>query len=199
MTITIETTNARMTVESPYDFDFVRKARQLGGRWEKPVWIFDPANAELVSAALKSVYHHDGSPQPTTTLILSLDELPGWPGDRLVAGSVEIARKHDRDSTPRLGPGCVVVAGELRKRGGSRNNPAITFEPGTQIRIPGVPLTVADFLRAENPQAWQILDPALAQAPAASNGLSEGEQELLCVLKAMPADRRSLILAMSNQ
>lgn len=195
-TVTIKSENGNLAVKSPYNNDFVSAARQLGGKWNKPVanaWNFNEKDEVRVRELCMNVYGTDGSPMPTGTIRIVLDKVSPsayTKYDELVIGPIQVLKKFDRDSTPKLGAGCVVVAGKLQSFGGSRNNPRITYDAGTVIEVRDVPQTIINQLVADDPDAYQVVE-----SDSNSNDLTAEEKSLVIALQTLPADRLEMILA----
>lgn len=54
--IQIKRTDTGVAVQSPYHEDFVRAARSLGGKWDKPFWHFDSRDSARVEQLLETIY-----------------------------------------------------------------------------------------------------------------------------------------------
>lgn len=158
--IKITKRDEKLLVESPYSSTFVRRAKQMGGQWDRPCWVFAARDEDIVRAALIEVYDHDGSPSASCDLRIVLAYTDAERGDSLLVGPVQVLRKVDRDITPKLGPGCVVVSGELFSRGGSRNNPRILHSDDCVIEVRDFPASVAAVLVERHPNAYQIVSQA---------------------------------------
>lgn len=157
--VSINKDEKNLSVKSPYHNDFVKRARELGGKWNHPVanaWNFSPRHEALVRQLCLDVYGTDGTPVDTVIVHVNLDKVSLY--DELFVGPVQALKKWGRDSRPQLGVGCVVVQGGLHASGGSRNHPRITFDVGTVIEIPGVPAPFAEKLMAEEPEAYKIVE-----------------------------------------
>lgn len=183
----ITVTEKSVIVTSPYSDDFVTGARQIGGKWANPTWVFPVENEPLVRTLCLRVYGTDGTPEPTETLLVTLSQVRT--DDRLLIGTTEVLRKWDRDRAPTVGDGCTVIQGSLHSRGGSRNNPSITHSDDCVIRVKDVPKSLAHRLVAEDPAAYQIEAPEPVVQP-----LSEEEQAVVTFLKSLAPDRLALLL-----
>lgn len=183
----ITVTEKAVIVTSPYSDDFVTGARQIGGKWANPTWVFPVENEPLVRALCLRVYGTDGTPEPVETLRVTLARVRM--DDRLLIGPIEVLKKWNRDSAPVVGAGCAVVAGSLRSRGGSRNNPDITHSDDCVIRVKNVPQSLAHRLVTENPAAYQIEATEPVVLP-----LSDEEQAVVTFLKSLAPDRLALLL-----
>lgn len=188
MTVKIKVEDGKVKVESPYNGGFVARARDMGGKWASPCWVFDERDERMVRQACLDVYGTDGTPTAVTTIRVSLDEaLGGWGADELAVGPVQVLKKWNRDQRPRLGPGCVVVEGALKSHGGSRRNPKITFEEGTIIEVRDVPVLAARQAVEEDHDAfWMVSAPA--------DDLTAEEKSIVEMLRALEPERLEKIL-----
>jgi hypothetical protein len=173
---------------SPFSQKFVDGARQLGGKWDGTAWVFDQRHEERVRLLCMEVYGTDGTPGPVATLHVNLDAL-NPDGNELMIGPIQALRKISRDSAPRVGEGCAVIAGGLKNYGGSARYPQITWLPGTVVEVQGVPLPLAQKLAQEKPDAYTLVIEATP-----GEGLTPQEQALLDSLKALAPERLTLLL-----
>lgn len=189
--------DGKIYVKSPYLPAFIKDARQLGGKFDRPYWVFDANHVGLVRAKLVEHYKHDGSTGPTVKMHIRLDgfNLRRW-DSQFIAGPIEVLSKLNRDSAPKLGAGCVVIAGRLLSRGGSRSNPEITFEDGTIIEVAEMPLLAAQRLVDENPEAYSIVlpDDIADDEGVDCYDLTDAEAALVQALRDLPAERLQLVL-----
>lgn len=149
--------NGTMMVKSEYNAKFVKKAQNLQGKWEKPYWIFPKENEEPVRNALLEIYGEDGNPCETVSVDIHLDKYRY--GNELKLDSLLIASRIYRDYSVKLANNAIVIAGEFCPSGGSRNNPAVTHESGTIVRVKDLPISIYSrvstipgvYLADENP------------------------------------------------
>ena len=188
-TVKIQTSDGKVSVSSPYNGDFVNRARELGGKWQNEKWNFDARDEERVRQMCLDVYGTDGSPMPSATIRVNLDKV-GKMDAELVLGPVTVLRKFNRDSKPVLGPGCVVVAGGLESYGGSSKYPRITYKAGTVIEIRDIPQPIADKLTADDPDAYTLVEDESTNG----NELTAEEKSLVAALQALSTDRLQMVL-----
>lgn len=143
-TVEIETTTKNVIVTSPYQPDFPKLARKIGGRWKNPSWIFDIRDESRVRELCRDIYGTDGT--TTGEMVTLRVTVPTSDYDRslsfYVAGR-QVARAFDRDSGARLGEGIVLIKGGFYS-GGSRKNPHIGVEAETVFEVRDVPKAAAD-------------------------------------------------------
>ena len=141
MKVTIE--NGKIKVESAYNKEWVKRAKELGGRWNAPCWVLPEENEELVREALMNIYGEDGRPVEMVTVDIAFGTDENFHDDIVVAGKT-IARRRYRDSNVMFENGAVLVSGGFDERGGSAKYPMIgTPHENTVIRI-SVPKNMLD-------------------------------------------------------
>lgn len=131
-------------VESPYNKKWVTRARELGGKWREPYWVFSMENWDIVSETLMDIYGEDGTSTPDRiTVDIQLDK-EEWYGRELTVGGITVARRWARDDRVSMCNEAVLVSGGFSSSGGSRANPVIG-EPSanTVIRVK-IPKTKLD-------------------------------------------------------
>lgn len=104
-------------VESPYNPVFIRKARQIQGRWDKPYWIFPLKNKEYVINALLASYGECGSLSeniPCVDVIIDMDKYPC--GCYLKIDTLIVAERPSRDAEVILSPKALVMQGGFEKK-----------------------------------------------------------------------------------
>ena len=104
-------TNTKIKVESTYNAKFVRLAKTVQGRWEKPYWVFPIDNEERVREILMEVYGEDGRPCETVSVDLILDDYGH--GDCIFFGDLLLANRPGRDVRVRLASNVMVAKGNF--------------------------------------------------------------------------------------
>lgn len=87
--------DGKMLVETEYNAGFVRKAKELQGKWKNPYWQFPKENEDFVRDALLKFYAEDGRIHDVVTVDINLDEYDF--SDTLKLGAVIIAERPGRD------------------------------------------------------------------------------------------------------
>jgi hypothetical protein len=121
--IAIKTQNGNIAVTSPYNPEFVTKAKKLGGRWNSATktWDFDERNIESVRTTLKDVYGQDDRPTKLVSVkVVLTKELSVWQGPVTLFGRV-IASASGRDSGARIGEGVAFEKGSPDSGGSVKN------------------------------------------------------------------------------
>lgn len=127
MAVSIDVTDNTVRVRSPYNHEFIDAAKEIGGKWSDPYWVFDARDEDRVRDLCLEVYGEDGREiDPDEAVTVRLDVRRESEGnDRVVLAGRCLVRKYDRDKPPTLSDGVVVVEGGYPSRGGSRKNPRL--------------------------------------------------------------------------
>ncbi len=135
--------NEFIKVNSPYNAIFVKKAKEIGGKWEFPYWKFKLENKEVVEGVLLNIYGEKGNGiEEEVELNVHLDEI-GSP-QTLWIGTLPICSRQRRDGAVRLEDGVIVIKGGFPGRGGSAKYPQIDPEEGTVLNVKHFPKVIYD-------------------------------------------------------
>lgn len=127
MRITIEKTNSGLyVVECPYNKEFVKRIKELGGKWTQledgsRKWIVIPEAIELVKECLREIYGTDGT-YTAKNIKIRLHVDTRVRGDYEEFGRT-LVRVMGRDSGVLPSDGVIIVSGEATS-GGSMKHPA---------------------------------------------------------------------------
>lgn len=169
--ITVKTTDdGKLQILSPYNRDFIRRVKQIGGKWSRPYWTVPAKREAQARELLIDVFGTDGADEATVTIRIDLAEYYQVADlvDTLIVGPIEILNKMNRDVAPTLNEDAAIITGELLSRGGSRNNPRIEWTEGTVIECDGIPAGVAATYAADYPDAVEIVGEVAPATPAES-------------------------------
>ncbi len=119
--------NDLLKVKSPYNSKFISRAKNLGGKWESPYWVFPTSNEEAIRKLLMEIYWEDGNDVNMVTLIADFSK-NGRIGKELLFGNIILATRRDRDARVSLSDNVYVLKGEFSNKGGSFQHPKITWE-----------------------------------------------------------------------
>lgn len=147
-TVSITEENGKLYVESPYNPDYVKRAKNLGGRWnaDRRCWVFDARAEADVRALLADTYGTTGEEGEEEDLVtVEIELLGNWYGARssLFYAGRPIARAFGRDSGAKLGEGVMVLDGDVTS-GGSMKNWATFAKKGTKFRIYDCPRALVE-------------------------------------------------------
>lgn len=140
--------DGKAAVTTPYNPDFVRRVKALGGKWDSSsrTWQVREEAVEGVRAAMQAVYGRtDAEPAATVTVVVKTKwALSALCGPFCLFGKV-IARAYGRDSGAKVGDDVAFLAGQPTSSGSAKN--WTTLIPGDAvIEIYGV---AEDFARRE--------------------------------------------------
>jgi hypothetical protein len=179
--IQIKARAVQIAVSVPFCEEFNTAARQLGGKFDRATtaWILDQRHEDRIRERLIGLFGTDGQPVETVTIEINLDLYPNPDGsaDSLRIGGWELLKKRYRDSAPALN-GCAAIAGQLHSSGGSRNNPRITWEPGTVIEATQIPASLIDAMIAYGAEGITITErqPLEPESPEAEPQTTQAER-----------------------
>lgn len=135
--------NEFIKVNSPYNSLFIKRAKEIGGKWESPYWKFKLENKEIVENALLDIYGESGNgAKEEVEFNVHLDVI-GSP-QTLWIGTLPICSRQRRDSNVRLEENVIVVKGGFPERGGSAKYPDLNPEEGTVLNVKHFPKIVYD-------------------------------------------------------
>jgi len=149
----------KIAVESPYNSDFVKKARQMQGKWDSKnkVWVFDNEDRSLVLDILRSVYGYEESGELVTVEVGGDALKSGDKYDHIVLFGQDLAKRWDRDSEVKLPKNVRVIKGDFASSGGSRKSPAIGDIVGVVLKVKDVSKMKAEELLNEYPKDVKII------------------------------------------
>lgn len=142
--IKIDRTDSTLDVVSPYCPQFVRRAKEIGGKWNGRAWSFDARDEQVVRQALHAIYGGDDT-TPRVSVRVTLGEDCYQPTGPVVLAGRSIASARGRDSGARVGDGVVVEAGGFISSG-SVKNWSTRARPGTVIVMHDVPRPAVDLI-----------------------------------------------------
>lgn len=164
--IKVVTVGEKLHVRSPYNPEFPRKAKTLGGRWNAghKTWVFSVRDETRVRDLVRETYGTDGeSDVPTVTIRRRLVGNRDEGSELWVAGRKALWRT-GRDMPVRMGEDVVLVEGKLTRTGGSRQYPVIGSK-GAVIELRNVP---ASLVELQENVCWIIDGDAESVGPLAA-------------------------------
>ena len=132
--------NGKIKVQSDYNADFVKRAKMLQGKWERPCWVFPEENEPELKVLLMEIYGENGDQQETVDLIISIGQMQN---DQTVSlGGLKLAYRRYRDAEVTLGENVILIGGEFPKSGGSARYPRVNANDDTVVKAKGVPMAL---------------------------------------------------------
>ncbi len=126
---------SKVYVTADYNSAFVAQARNLGGKWANPSWVFDARDEVAVRAACLECYGSDGLTADLVDVRITIPEdcraVGGGQGPIELFGRT-LARAFGRDSGAKLGEGVVIEQGGFSS-GGSMKNWCTTVKDNTVL------------------------------------------------------------------
>jgi excisionase family DNA binding protein len=161
MSVTVTTENGKTSVTSPYDTEFVAKAKTIGGKWDGPskAWKFDSRDEQRVRDLCREIYGTDGNPVETGDLVtvrvrLAEHEVTARDGAFAKFAGRRIAERPGRDSTVRLAANVVLIDGKLPSTGGSMRYPVIDAGDDVVVEVRDIPRAT---LKLEREDSYEIV------------------------------------------
>lgn len=202
----IDRSNGKISVTTPYYPSFAPAARDLGGKWAPPAWVFDEREESAVLHLVDDIFGW----KPDCKLVdvqVQHAALDGkaqreaeYFGGRLVC---RVFSKHD--ARAKLGDGVIIVTGSA-SGGGSAKNFFTYIQEGTVFEVRNFPLPMALRLMDQHPEHVRIVrgyDPAtdLQQEAADSPELLElisARNEMMKSVESIAEIKAPSIIAMRD-
>ena len=150
--ITANIEDGKIKIKSPYNKDFISRAKSIQGKWDSPFWIFPEDNISELKDLLIDIYGNcgnlDDTPIPTVTIDVDLDKYEY--NTEIKIGSLVAVSRRTRDSNVTYADNVILVKGSFTETGGSRNNPHVAHNPGTVIRIKNLPVAIFEKVKDLN-------------------------------------------------
>lgn len=175
--INITTTTESIAVQAPYHATFVARARDLGGKWRAPSWVFDVRDENRIRELCRECYGTDGLTADLCTLRIEWKQSSVVDKAGFVAAGRPVARAFGRDSGAKLDDGVVMLAGGFGS-GGSVKNWVTTVDEGTVVLVRDFPRAEAERLVAEQPASRRVYA-IEAEAPVVDREALSAERERL--------------------
>jgi len=133
--------NGKISIDSPYNPDFVSKIKKAGGKWNagNKTWETDERFIDTVRAIMREVYGQDDLPQELVTVKVAIGDksISEWTAPVVMFGR-NVASARGRDSGARPGDGVCFEKGGCNS-GGSMKNWYTVVSAGSEITIYDVP------------------------------------------------------------
>lgn len=178
MTVTIAKTGSNITVTAEYNSRFVAHAKDLGGKWESPCWVFDARDEQRVRDLCRDVYGTDGVTADLVTLRIEWMEDGAAPCAPIGVHGRTIARAYGRDTGAKLGDGIVLLEGGFDS-GGSQRNWKTTVDAGTVVLVRDFPAAAAKRLIAKQKETDTRVYSIEEETPVVDRGALAAERERL--------------------
>lgn len=136
--------NGKIKVQSDYNAEFVKAAKMIQGKWDKPFWVFPEENEPEVRELLMRIYGEDGEEQERVDIIV---DISGMNGQYIDLCGMHLAGRFLRDNPVWLANNVLLIAGGFPESGGSRSNPRVNPEEGTKLKVKGVPIGLYERLK----------------------------------------------------
>lgn len=174
-----ETDFGMIAVSSPFNPDFVKGAKRLGGKWsgDTKAWLFDARDRGRVEDLLATCYGYSAAASgELATVRIVLDEDNAGDKEVYFAGRSICSRRY-RDAPVKTADNVVVIDGEFPASAGSMRYPAVIRGSRTvTIEVRDVPV---EALAAEKELRFERID---ADTQAQREALSAERERLIARL-----------------
>lgn len=134
--VKLEKREGKIYTTTAYNATFIKKAKNLQGKWDGEHWVFDEKVENLVREVLKDIYGTDGEGYTRkVTVELELDKYFTADKQELKIGDLVIITRRTRDSEVTLKEGVIVISGGFPISGGSMKTPRLSAYKDTVIRV----------------------------------------------------------------
>ena len=138
--------NGKAAIKTPYNADFVKKIKQIGGaKWDGEAWIVPATEVDIVRGYMREVYGETDVPSgDRVTVDVTFVETAYADRASIFLFGREVCRAHGRDSGAKVCEGVTILSGTIGS-GGSRVNWDTRIEKGTVVRIRDLPREVLNM------------------------------------------------------
>ena len=146
--IKLKKENSIISVTSPYNADFIKRAKQIGGKWNSRQKTWDiPEEAEKeLRQILAEIYGWlEGGSDKKIEIEFNAEDFEAF--ENIKIGTVVAATRFSRDTQVKVASGFRVTKGEFKNSGGSAKYPAP--EADGIVMKGSIPLFVYDHLSKE--------------------------------------------------
>lgn len=134
--VKLEKREGKIYTTTTYNATFIKKAKNLQGKWDGEHWVFDEKVENLVREVLINIYGTDGETYTKkVTVELELDKYLTNDSQDLKIGDLVIVTRRRKDNDVSLKEGTIVISGGFPSRGGSTKYPRLSAYENTIIRV----------------------------------------------------------------
>lgn len=153
-----DTDFGKIAVRAPFNPDFVKAAKRLGGKWsgDTKAWLFDARDRGRVEDLLATCYGYSAAASgELATVRIVLDEDNAYSKEVYFAGRSICSRRY-RDAPVKTADNVVIIDGEFSASAGSMRYPAVIQGSRTvTIEVRDVPV---EALAAEKELRFERID-----------------------------------------
>lgn len=144
----------KVKVVTPYNKEFVNKARNLRGNWKDGAWWFDDSIIEYVSDVMNEIFGTTGEiPFENCTLLVKNFSDFGNRTSVVLFGRT-IARAFGRDSGAKLGDGIIFIDGKYNSGGSVKNWGTVVDNATFEIHNFPLPMTEREDVQEAIKAGW---------------------------------------------
>ena len=159
--------NGKISIDSPYNPDFVKRIKVAGGKWNPDTkqWTMDARSIETAREILREIYGEDdrGGDKVTVRVTIGKEDYNTACGPAVILGRV-IARAQGRDTGAKVGDGVSFVKGAPTS-GGSMKYWKTVLPAGSIFEIYDVPAVAVETALASQNEAMYTVEAVDMNAP----------------------------------
>lgn len=186
--VRIEKKEGRIYTTTPFNGVFVKKAKNLNGKWNGECWVFDEKVENFVKELLIEVYGTDGSYTKTITIDIDLNSYADCKSNTVWLDNLILAQRVYRDSAVKLSENTIIISGGFPSSGGSVKNPRLETYENTVLRVE-IPETiynrVKDLSGVNLVDLHENLEKELEDVEKQIKELLKRKEEILAKLKTL--------------
>lgn len=180
--------NGQVKVQTPYNAEFVTKAKNLGGKWDSlsKSWIFSESVLDYVKEILIQIYGVTGENDYETCSLIVKNYSAEIMNNAVVLFGRTIAKASGRDTGARLGDDIIWLSGNYTSGGSAKYWKTIVENGNFEIQNFPVARTEFEDVQQAVKEGWVEIKGAAAQKRSKEEILAEisALEEKLANLKA---------------
>ena len=187
-TVNLIVNNGQVKVQTPYNAEFVTKAKNLGGKWDtlSKSWIFSESVLDYVKEILIQIYGVTGETTYQTCTLIVKNYSAEIMNNAVVLFGRTIAKASGRDTGARLGDDIIWLSGNYTSGGSTKYWKTIVENATFEIQDFPVERTKFEDVQQAIAEGWVEIKGAAAQKRSKAEILAEIStlEEKLANLKA---------------
>jgi len=164
-TVNLTVNNGQVKVQTPYNAEFVTKAKNLGGKWDtlSKSWIFNESVLDYVKEILIQIYGVTGETTYETCTLIVKNYSAEIMNNAVVLFGCTIARASGRDTGVSLGDGIVWINGKKESGGSTKYWKTIVENATFEIQDFPIERTKFQDVQKAIAEGWVEIKGAAAQ------------------------------------
>jgi len=182
----ITESNGKISIDTPYNADFVTKIKAAGAKWNTSTktWQMDARSIASARAIMREVYGQDDLPCDTVSVKVTIKKDIRASRAPIVILGRTIASAKGRDTGARIGDGVCFESGKADS-GGSMNNWCTIIEEGSVIILYDIAKNAVTDMIGVDPEYCGI---EVVELQTPKTALAEEKERLLARLAEIEAE-----------